>query len=348
MLLCLSFLVFNFASANINAYSDEAKHSLLTLLDNQLLVTKQKDLNNLKPFNRNEITKLIDKLSLKNIHPYNQTKLVFKGAVYNLFPYYENSNLKNNILIHNKTIKNGLYLGCNARHFVRTYHPSLKQIDASIITFDLRVLDNQVIDISGALVEDYQFAYALNDKDFILMYYQDLEKYYPTNNLNQGYVITINDIDDYFKIKNTLEANGYYICIGMDNMINLENRINWINKIKYLLLSTISLIFIFLITLVQIDYFYKRKHEFALLKINGLSNQDMTKLALFEIIFKIIITFILTIILSITSLSLLKIPFDTVTLVIFDLANAIIIILFTFIFNHHYLNKLIPEKIIRN
>lgn len=348
--LCAIYLLFNLSLCFIQGYSQDAKQSLLNICDGQILVTKSEEYTNINTdqpvFSKDDIVKDIG-IAKDDVHPYASSLLFYNDTPLMLYPYFDHTDFSSRVLYQNKDNEHGLYIGVDAANYIRRFDASFKAIEG-LLVMNGKEIKNVTLPIRDLLTMNYHVSYGQEDESFMLIYYKELEKYMDMNNDYSCYILTIEDIDEYFDIKEKLMDHGYGVVEISDNMSELEKRVAWIESIKTIALVVISVIFITLIILQQVHYFYKRNLEFALLKINGLTQREMTHLALFELLYKIGVCLVFSLLITNMALGFIGISLSMMNIILCDLVMSVVIIFVTSLFYRIYLHKLIPESIIRN
>lgn len=121
---------------------------------------------------------------------------------------------------------------------------------------------------------------------------------------------------------------------------------------RNILILSIMIIFSIILITLQMNYFYKRDREFALLKINGLYYISLIKLAMLEILSMLIVSVLLSIFLYILFLLLLysnsiMISINIKTMLLICFISLVAILTCELFATYFYFKNMVPESIIR-
>lgn len=353
-IVCLSLLIMNISIGIIENYIDISKNSYLSLSENQIFITHNKDNiytnGELNYFEFNEQDKLTN---YEVMYPYIQTYANIQGIYYTVVPLYEENDLKGKKL----TSFNGqdIYLSYSAYREMVDRGVDYKNLDVQLSlvhqknSFDLK---NQTYQIKGVLKKGVQCPYVEDDK-FIYINYSMLENLYEEYGLlNQdkyvGYTIFTKDFQDYMNLYECLKQTPLGINLFFEYIEELNTLVNNVSFYKNVIVATIIAMSLIIFNTVEYNYFYKRQKEFALLKMNGLDNKMIFKLTCIELFMQFISSLILNILVLFVMLSIFKQIDLFIYIISIDILLFFVVIMITVILNYKYIKALIPESIFRN
>lgn len=353
-IVCLSLLIMNISIGIIENYIDISKNSYLSLSENQIFITHNKDniyTNGvLNYFQFNEQDKLTNYVVM---YPYIQTYANIQGIYYTVIPLYEENDLKGKML----TTFEGqdIYLSYSAYREMVDRGVDYKNLDVQLSlvhqknSFDLK---NQTYQIKGVLKKGVQCPYVEDDK-FIYINYSMLENLYEEYGLlNQdkyvGYTIFTKDFQDYMNLYECLKQTPLGINLFFEYIEELNTLVNNVSFYKNVIVATIIAMSLIIFNTVEYNYFYKRQKEFALLKMNGLDNKMIFKLTCIELFMQFISSLILNILVLFVMLSIFKQIDLFIYIISIDILLFFVVIMITVILNYKYIKALIPESIFRN
>lgn len=360
----LSLLIFGINSS-IQYHMNVSKNQMISLCENQLFVTGNKNnlyVNDLiDSFDSNKLND-IKKLDYHiNIFPY----LLIQGNVHGedvyVFPYFDQNDFEDELLCYIDSYnKYGAYYSYDVYKKIASQLYNLKSLDVHLEAhhFDkeknkLTTSMNNIIGFKGVLKENVYSPYQPDCKNYIYVYYKDLQDIYSRYISSSdifGYTIFTENFDEYNEIINDLIKMDIGVNHDFVNLEPLNNLIDSTSKLNLIIQIVLSVVFLILICTVQLNYFYKRNREFALLSINGLNSSHLLKLISIETLMKLIITFCLSMSLNGFLGYLIDPYFDIFEM--FNISKIVIVnygivLMIIMLFSKIYLYKLIPEKILR-
>lgn len=360
----LSFFIFGINSS-IQYYVNDSRVKMLGLSDNQLFVIQNK--NDLYV---NEISEVFDSKKLEDIkkinnhisaYPYLLVRGIIDGEDILVLPYFDQNDFSEETLCYiDESNKHGAYFSFEVYKKISSQSSHLNSLDVILQTqhadypkgFTTTNI-NKNIQFKAVLKENVYSSYQPDCKNYIYVYYKDLQDIYSQNISSSdifGYTIFTQNLDEYNHLVNELKAMDIGLNYDFVNLEALNNLVDSTSNLNFIMQIVVCTLFIILICMVQLNYFYKRNREFALLSINGLNSNQILLLIMIEAITKLVMTFFISIF-FISIIGYLINPFFT----IYELLNIIKIIIMNYgiisivimLLSKIYLYKLIPEKILR-
>lgn len=346
-LLCVSFSLYF-----VNLSIDESKHNLLSINHNTLLVSENNmSLNqNLSNLTTTTLSN-VDKLDT-TVFPYHKTMIHVNGLNIFVLPYFhENEYDKESVqLFKQKT--NGMYMSYEVYKKIGPFNYSNSSIQMDFFvepTSMPAIVSHEDVFVNGILKEETRSEYLQNEQLFIYIYYEDLMELYTNANIKENIsaqYIVCDDFTQYMQVKEECEKLQIPYHKNLINDEALQNMMNsmYIQKISIFIL--ISFVFDVMIISMFMNYFIKRKFEYALLRINGISNGEISLLGCLDIGYKygIAIT-IASFIIIISSIWFKIFDIETFFLIV---ANICFVNIATLLLHNKLLKKLSPEDILRN
>lgn len=286
-------------------------------LDNDNLISSKIDLNDLENLD-----------GLKDYYPIYLDTLMINGNKYIALPYYDNAVFENNIIqVVDLLEDHGIYAPVSS-------HTEIKQgqlVDDSM---------TKSYPVKAFLDNSYYCGYLRNQSNYFYSFYQNFDDSLPL----VGYTLLFEDVNSINKAIGQLE-NKYYINDDFQDTEFLTKLIADATNTKIILALTISIIAIVLLFIVLKEYMQRRNQELALLKINGINNQELFKLIFLEQlkIFMINSIFIAVII----GLKYLVTHDISISIILIMIISQMILLLFSLIYNGIKVVKLSPEQELR-
>lgn len=361
----LSLISFSINSL-IHYYMNISKNEMISLCENQLFITDNKN-----DLYINDLDDIFDSKKIKDlkeinndimIHPYFLMKASISGEDVFIFPYFDQNNLEDKTLCyidshntHGAYYSYDVYRKLSSQLYkldtLNTYLEIEYQNNDDGDTKQIALMGN--IEFKAALKENVYSAYQPNCRNYIYVYYKDLENlYYEHISSSQvfGYTIFTKDFNDYNHLIDELIDMDIGVNQDFVNLDALNNLVNSTSLLNSVIQTTILILFTILICTVQLTYFYKRNREFALLSTNGLSSNQLLKLVVMECFIKFLITFCLSMIFNSMLGYLINPYFDIYELMNITktiISNYLMILIIITLLSKIYLYKLVPEKILR-
>lgn len=315
----------------------ENQEILNKISQNQLFVTDQSSvyLNALDMVETKLSIDYFDHMDdIKSVYPVYQCRFnTYNGDCF-IIPFYNENNFEDSLKksIQNQT--NGIYYDTNYLSKLLEY------VDNTSFT-----IYNQTFPILGELYGGYSCGYVKSNSLYILMDHKSIESL-SLPKLLVGFTIFCEDIDDTNTISMALKNNGLYVNDDFQKGDSLYEVMISLSKLRIMISIIISSVLLIFITLIHHHYFNIRKKEMALLKVNGLSSQqirhiistELMDINLHSFLLPVLIVLILTIILYRSIPYLLIGILLTIFFIQFMLSYLINVIL---------ISKLEPEEILR-
>ncbi len=318
--------------------------SLNELSDKQIFVTSHKEnlyLDNPVYQTDNLSNKALKSLKgVQNIYPVYSLKTKIDGIEYTIVPYFNENNIDKAIVqMVNKQMKNGIYCSINTFNKLK--------IDEIQFDFGNEGSYNQKFKIKGYLQNSYVCGFLKNQTEYLYINYDELSQLNQSLHLDNhfiGYTIFFNDINSMNKGIEDLKTS-YFVNETFQKNDVLESLVEQTYMTKIEIVSLICAVAIILLFIVLKEYEERRKLEFALLKINGLSNREIMKIIGIELLRfhkTNMFVFVLLLIMSIV----LKMNFSYF-LVFLIIINQCLLILICYLHNFLSVKKISPDKILR-
>ena len=323
-----------------------------TLSNNQLVVSDHKDNLYLDHDHLTSTSITLAKLQaiddIEAVYPLYSLKSSIGGETCPIVPIYPENNLNGQVVqTFNKTSKPQLYLNLNTQ----------KLLSANIIDHQLNGVifndDKEYLfeyGISALINNNSICAYLESSNTYIYLDHQQINEMAASLQLTSqpiGYTVFCQSIEQLEEVEKELLKNGYFVNDTFQNKKVLAKLNLQLQQTKLVLILFIEIFSTVMILILINNYLGKRKKEFALLKINGLGNLDLTKLVLFELVIFNLIGFVLPCILSIGVISFSGLTLDlTIIAVILLLQIAAMIICLAV--NIIKIKHLYPDLVLRD
>lgn len=367
IIMILSCLVSLISSGAINYYLDSSKEQFKTISENQLFITNnQYDMyvNDLKDVvSKDKIESLNSNDLVDNIYPFVKMEGLCEGEEILVLPYYDYNHFENNIansidMLNDK----GAYLSNELYSKIISSKKDIKNVN---VFLNISEYENSqeifkeaelTIDVKAVLKKDMTSSYAPSCKSYIYLYYENynnLYNEYCSSEQFAGYTVFARDFDSFIQLNDELQKTNLGINDDFVNIEVLNEIVKSTTQIKNIALTVITAIFLVMLMSMQMNYFYKRSREYSLLKINGLTYFDLTKLNLLESFIKILIATLISSVLFIFlyycqyMAGLELILMDIEGIIYFSLFNIMVNLVASLFLNAVYLKKLNPENILR-
>lgn len=351
--LSISVLVINHS---INKQMNKSITQLNQASENQLLVTGNKYnlyLNELEnSIDKNKLNQLLYMYDL-DMYPFNPINGIMNGINIKIIPIFNQNDLSKNMSNIFGNSQDGIILSNHlySKLSLETY--DWDQLNLSIEgNKELeRIVINQEFKVNGVLKKGVYSSFQPNCEDYIMINYNILNTFFDFYSSKDvlSYVIFTNTFDEYKIVIDILKESNFGVNTDFTQINALETIIEYAKIIKvFLYICVFSIFYVLLLTL-QINYFYKRKREFSLLYINGLSSQDIKKMILIEMILKILASIIILLINGLLFYILHIDYFNKIGLESFGILLLFhVTIIFTiYLLTTKYLKKFYPDLILR-
>lgn len=289
-------------------YTSEAIQSYIKENALQIIVSADKNktkINELEtPITKEQldILKGLENVTIYPIGNVNATDIISKTVI-PVYPYYSNHRFIDKVAIRfDLENQNGLYLSGGIYPILDCCHPDLRNIKLQVMAttknkgqfeFDG---DTRVFKTEGALKINEPDGYIEDNDDYIYMYYKEYEKYLTQDKFILGYSIVAKDTSAYQEAISILNKSNMGVN---DTLFDLEGYTLF--KAKLVIVETITVVsvlalMLFLWNLMTTNYFEKRRVEYAILHLNGVSSISLFKLISLEFIIKTSISIVLAMI----------------------------------------------------
>lgn len=309
---------------NINAIN--------ALSNNQIFISHYQD--NLYLDNKNITNDNINLNDIKNLsglkayYPVYKDSIYINGQEYYIIPYVNEKIFKNDIIqTVDLTMTKGIYTKLN------TY----SHIKQNNLIDDTKT---RTFNISAFIDNNHECGFLKNQTNYFYAYYQNIN----SSNALAGYTLLFNDVKSLNNAINDLSDN-YQINNEFQNTEYLTQLINSSIDTKITISVLISSISIILLFIVLKEYTQKRSQEFALLKINGITNSELFTLVFLEQL-KIFIKNLIIIIIFISTIYLIN-KSVSLSIIIISISSQIILLLFSLLYSSIKIIKLSPDKVLR-
>lgn len=347
-----SLLCAGFALYFVNLSMNTAKQNLLSINHNTVLVSENNMyLNqNLNTLSTDTLSK-IEKLEA-TIFPYHKTMLHINGLDIFVLPYYhENEYDREAIQLFNHNT-NGIYMSYGVYKQIGSFNYSNSSInmDVSVEPTSMPpIFFNQDVFVNGILKEETRSEYLQNEQLFIYMYYKDVMELYKNADIKENISAQYIVCDDFAQYMQVLEECDKLQIPYLKNIVNdeaLQTIVSTMNLRKIAIFILISFIFDIMIISMFMNYFMKRKFEYALLRINGISNREISLLGFLDIGYKYGLAIIITsLIVIVSSIWFKVVDIETFLLIVMNICFVNVV---TLLLHHKLLKKLSPEDVLRN
>lgn len=346
-LLCVSFSLY-FVNLSIN----ESKHNLLSINHNTLLVSENNTrLNqNLSTLTTTTLSN-VEKLDA-TIFPYHKTTIHIKDLDIFVLPYFhENEYDKEAVQLFQQN-KNGVYMSYEVYRRIGSFQYSNGSMELDFFVEPASmpaIVSHKDVFVKGILKEEVRSEYLQKEQLFIYIYYEDLMELYKNadikENISAQYIVC-DDFTQYMQVKEECDKLQIPYLKNIVNDEALQDMMKTMHIQKISIFILISFVFDIMIISMFMNYFIKRKFEYALLRINGISNSEISLLGCLDIGYKYGLAIIISSCMMIVSSIWLKVvDIETFLLII---ANICFVNVVTLLLHHKLLKKLSPEDILRN
>lgn len=209
-------------------------------------------------------------------------------------------------------------------------------------------LNNQTYNIIGLLRQNYISPYLRNHNNFIYVDYKVIEEIARENHLKPcGYTIFTSDLKSLEKVNKELREQGLSVNNTFQKGNILKDIQDNLEKTRIMIMGIIIILSTGLLIVLFNHYVNQRNKEFALLKVNGLGQQDILKIIINELIdLNIYGYFIPSIIFIIITYFLsMKVSLNMYLLIY---STMIIQMIISYLINKFFISKIFPERIFRD
>ena len=359
MMICM--VLISFSTLLFDHYMENSYHDMEAISNKQLLITatsKELYLDSIKEtIPQDKINQLSWDTQAK-FHPYFATTGVDSSSLesFLILPYYDDFKLMNPLFQTMDSVsKHGIYISNAAFHSLTETSISNNKMELSLIVREHKGEDeilhqiDQSVEVKGILSNKEPCTYMQGEKKFIYMYWKDLEELYqPCSYDAIGYIITAGSFDELVKVQKKAEKMGLGTNQGSIDLEELQkilsSRTMMMNVIKFISWGMAMVLLI----AVQLNDFYRRRKEFALLIVNGLSNRDIYILAFLEYLWKTMVS----VVGGSLCLFLLALLFSDGTLILPYLGISVLmlgfVLIVTLLLQRIILDRHSPESILRD
>lgn len=318
----------------------ENQSSLDKMSFNQLYVSTNDAYLDTANNNDQSIENQLEDISeIEAIYPTYEYKLNFDEEYYLLPLYEENDFTEDYIKTYTHTHENtNIVMSVSIYSRLTLYLDNEKQI----------TLNNQTYNIIGLLRQNYISPYLRNHNNFIYVDYKVIEEIARENHLKPcGYTIFTSDLKSLEKVNKELREQGLSVNNTFQKGNILKDIQDNLEKTRIMIMGIIIILSTGLLIVLFNHYVNQRNKEFALLKVNGLGQQDILKIIINELIdLNIYGYFIPSIIfIIITYLLSMKVSFNMYLLIY---STMIIQMIISYLINKFFISKIFPERIFRD
>lgn len=347
IILCLSAISMVVTSSIIDSKISDNIDNLNIISNNQLVVSDNED--NLYLDNGKKVATKITLANFKEfdtiIYPLHDLKIYINGKLYPVIPIYPENNLDEHLVqINDNNAKEKIYLNTGSnREFSSII--SDNNIRGDIFSGnEIYQLDGK---ITGLINNNYHCSYLKSTNTYIYLDYSIVEKIVSKYKIQPiGYTVFCDDINELDKVEKNLNDKGYYVNSSFQDKNILLEMVEELQSTKIVLIIAIELFTMMLILMMINNYFSKRQKEFALLKVNGLSNNDLIKMTTKEIVGFDLIGFLLPYIMAICLVVILKFSIDIKMLLII-IPLQILMVLVCVLVNTIKIKHIYPDSVLR-
>lgn len=345
----LTLLLINISNLFTNVYLDKSKDAFLDICENQIFVVSNKNIENEIAMRKRFVIDEKKITQTNKIIPFVTTYAQVGDLGVPIIPYFTENDFSNKVIEREK--EGNIYVSYNIYSQLKNSNSYFDTLDMEISyenkDSEINTVPKITYPVSGVLKSNFYSPYLSQNQDFIYMDYSILEEIYNSNTGNSfyGYTLFSNDYEQLLLLNEELEQTRYGIINFFDNFDEMNQLISDLEFFKIVVTLSLLVFLIFLLITIQLNYYYNRRREFALLKINGLSYKDLVKLASFENLIKIIFGIVMGV--CVFSIPLIILGKFSLEYIFVDVIIGFVIILITYIFNRMYLKKMVPENILR-
>lgn len=291
-------------------------------------------------------------------YPMISANTIIDGQPITILPYFEENELDGQM---EKTLgKEGLIFSKEAYDLIQ------KDVKNDKISLNVQIYEHldkgqnlhqekEVSSIKGILKSNVDSPYT-GSKLFVYMPYSQMEAMYKKQASSEvfvGKILLFENYPDVKKVEDQFAEEPIGVNKDFCDILTIMSIIHSIQLVKVICMGMLFGIFILMFSAFQMNYLYKRNKEFALLVINGMRRKHLQRLLLLETVFKFILSICSAIVITLIITGVVYVLTKVVFLTFGDYIMILIIGCFTcvivsWIFSKLYLDKLIPEAIIRN
>ncbi len=342
MFLQITSIVFiAFAFQYIETKINDNKNLLDNMSSNQIYVSNNGNYIDDAIFPLHEIDdeKLTTISEIVSIYP-TYSYSIFIDKMYYLVPIYDENNFKKDCvnIFSEYMDNNSIYMELSTYSDLSKLLLTEKQID----------INGTIYNINGLLQQSYESPYVNSSANYIYVNYRIIDEFAKNNNLKPvGYTIFTSSLVDLKEVTNKAEALGYYVNDSFQKGDLLKEVQENLEKTRFYIIVIIIIISTILLSVVFNYYIKQRKKEFALLKVNGLSEKEILKIIVNELIWFNLYGFLVPsmIILGLIYIFTNYISIGMVTIfgVTFMFQTALV-----YLINRYHISKISTEKLLRN
>lgn len=289
-------------------------------------------------------------------YPYYPLEGIINETQVLILPYYDENSFDDEILCHLGNQENGIYLSYPLYKSIVANSYNMNELSVYIeatLNNEMKVTEESM-HLSGALLENVYSSFQPNEMNYIYVHQDVLSELYDTLGITQedmmAYVVFISSFDEYQSIVGELEGLEIGVNSDFSDIDGLNETIEHTTSLQIVTHIILFIVFFVLLCAMQLNYFYKRKKEFAILLINGLSHKEIVKLILSELIIKLLSIFLLVV--AIPMILFLGINMIEVTILLqsymFISLYYVFAVVVIFIISSIVLKKVYPDQIIRD
>lgn len=147
------------------------------------------------------------------------------------------------------------------------------------------------VPVNGILKKGVKNHYTKPGHAYVYIYEPTLASLYSTvasSKQYPGYTFIYHDIDELKQAKNDFEKAGYYVNDDFIEIDSVEAIISQYDGIRNKICIVLYVISFILMNAICVHLFYRRRKEMAILKLNGISNQELRHIFMVEYALEII------------------------------------------------------------
>lgn len=334
-------LLINSMILYVGTMSQESISSYEKLSENQIYVYEDEEHT---PFSFDE------KISDATILPYYETIVYVNGMTYPVIPLYDVNHLENRL--DDQWGNERVYISSGAYNQMLMGEDKPRTVDLQLIVrkpSGQAVVTDVSTPIGGVLENSVTSKYLKNECNFIYCDATILEQAWQeigTFQQYQGYTLLFDTYDAYeaavMKLSETKLVTIPFFE-GFEGITNLKRIVNAVKTLITIIGTTIgTILFLF----VELKYFYQRKKELLLLKMNGMSSNELLKLVTMEIIMQCLFAFVFNIFILSLINSIFSIQIQDVFFV--SLIYTGVILICGAFGNRKFLHSLSAETVLRD
>lgn len=355
------FLLCLIALGMFRGYANASLADFSKLYQPRLLITNEYGnmyINNTITMFQPEKQAMLDELNVPfQEYPVISADAKIKDYAITVVPYFDENELDTKL---SKTMaKDGIVLSKEAYDLIQD------SIVDEKITLDIQLIENlkegkkrhqveETLSIKGVLKENVKTAYIGGDL-FVYMPYEQMETLYKghaTSDLFAGKILLFDNYLDVKKVVDELAEQPIGVNKSFCDLPTIISIIQNINLVKMVCIGMMLVIFILMFSVFQMDYLYKRNKEFALLVINGMRRKHLQKLLLLETVYKFIISLTGAIVLSFLLSGIVFLITSNIYIsfgdyIVISIVGFFAFVVISWVFSKLYLDRLIPEAVIR-